>query len=186
MKPTLSQVTEATLLGRWYGELRRYEEEFGLPELIDERVLTPEFALGTQLQLMQCFMELKQLVDAPIAPNPLPEPPAPWRAQGSFGDGEVWQARWQGGSWRVIRTMGRQLDGRAWAHVSVSRQGQDRLPTWPEMSAIKEAFLGLELGAIQVHPPASKHVSLGEVLHLWAPLEGHWPLPDFTMGGMSI
>lgn len=184
MMPTLTQMEEATILGRWLREIERADRQFGpLPQ---STYFSPDVVLGSRLQLLQCYNELAQLLDAPIATSELPSPPYPWRARGNFGDGEVWEARWQGSSWRVIRTVSQQLDGRTWAHVSASRYGQDRLPTWPEMSAIKSAFLGNALGAIQVHPPRSQHINLGEVLHLWAPLEGSWPLPDFAQGGISI
>lgn len=184
MRPTLTQIEEATILGRWLRELEEAAEQLG--PLPAKTLFTEDVVIGTRIQLQQCIAELAQLVAAPVPTGSLPHPPLPWRIRGAFGAGEVWEARWQGASWRVIRTVNRQLDGRAWAHVSASRFRQDRLPTWPEMSAIKSTFLGDAIGAVQVHPPRSQHINLGQVLHLWAPLEGTWPLPDFTQGGISI
>jgi hypothetical protein len=54
----------------------------------------------------------------------------------------------------------------------------ERMPTWTELCAIKDLFIGPERYAFQVHPPTSQHVSISHnMLHLWCPLSG-WPFPD--------
>lgn len=60
--------------------------------------------------------------------------------------------------------------GLGWEHVSVSIETQPtKLPTWPEMDAVKRAFWDDEDAVMQLHPPRSKHRSIAEVLHLWRP-----------------
>lgn len=53
---------------------------------------------------------------------------------------------------------------------------------------MKRIFIGDERVAYQVHPPRKDHYAaaalppgprVGTVLHLWAPLEGRPPLPNF-------
>lgn len=68
-------------------------------------------------------------------------------------------------------------------HVSVSvcpgvSGGQPpRLPTWEEMCWVKGLFWGPDELVIQYHPPESEYVRVGEVLHLWKPLDVEIPLP---------
>ncbi len=54
------------------------------------------------------------------------------------------------------------------------------------MCQVKTLFCGEERTAYQVHPPASKHVSIHDkCLHLWTCLDG--PVtPDFTRSGDTI
>lgn len=84
----------------------------------------------------------------------------------------------------VIVTGCVELDGRRWVHASCAKP--DRLPTWQELSLIKEVFIGVDKAAYQVLPPRDKHVNLHPFcLHLWHCLDGD-PLPDFTQGGGSL
>ena len=87
---------------------------------------------------------------------------------------------------RVLMSAGIEEDNRRWLHVSVSRPG--RCPSWEDMDAVKRIFIGDQRVAYQVHPPRSEHYDrpagvagprVGMVLHLWAPLEGTAPLPNF-------
>lgn len=88
---------------------------------------------------------------------------------------------------RVLAEASLEEDGRAWLHVSASRAS--RCPSWEDMDAVKRLFIGDDRVAYQVHPPRSEHFSapsylragprVGTVLHLWAPLEGEPPLPNF-------
>ncbi len=72
-------------------------------------------------------------------------------------------------------------DGRRWLHVSASHK--NRPPTWDKMCEVKRLFIGPDLRAIQVHPPASEYVNIHPYcLHLWACLDGDG-LPDFRKDG---
>lgn len=71
-------------------------------------------------------------------------------------------------------------DGRRWLHCSLT--GPDRVPTWDEQVAAKEAFCGRESCAVMVMPPRSEWVNVDPwCLHWWV-LDGARPLPDFTLG----
>jgi hypothetical protein len=75
-------------------------------------------------------------------------------------------------------------DGRRWLHCSVT--GPDRVPTWEEMVAAKEAFCGAESLAVMVMPPRSEWVNIDpRCLHWWICADGR-PLPDFTQGKRTI
>ncbi|MGC4052889.1 MAG: hypothetical protein QM757_26475 [Paludibaculum sp.] len=89
---------------------------------------------------------------------------------------------------RVILSAAVERDGKPWLHVSFSRM--DRIPSYEDMTDVKDAFVGRDRKALQVLVPADQHVNInGNVLHLWAPLE-HDPLPDFRRerqgGGFGI
>jgi hypothetical protein len=109
-----------------------------------------------------------------------------WRCHTEGEDGEAWFARVKGQPLNVIWSISFEEDGNLWVHVSCSHQS--RVPTWEEMCAIKSVFLGDEVWACQLHPPASQHINIHErVLHLFAPFTNrHWPLPDFTSRTGSI
>jgi hypothetical protein len=84
----------------------------------------------------------------------------------------------------VIGTVSIELDGHVWAHLSASRP--TRLPSWEDMVAVKEIFLGPEQKAVNVIPPRKEYVNLNRcVHHLFACLTGN-PLPDFTHGTGSL
>lgn len=125
------------------------------------------------------------LQDAPETEAQLPKPPPSWTHSQTLGL-PLWMMKSIGNPHRdlaVTRTVGVELDGRMWVHVAVSHP--KRMPTWDDLSLVKRLFIGDERPAVQVHPVASEHYSLrGEgraerVLHLWAPLTGGLPLPDF-------
>jgi hypothetical protein len=86
---------------------------------------------------------------------------------------------------RVLVSAGVEEDGRKWLHVSASRP--NRCPSWEDMDEVKRVFVGDARTAYQVHPPRQEHYNygsgrgprVGTVLHLWAPLEGDPPLPNF-------
>lgn len=62
--------------------------------------------------------------------------------------------------------------GGGWDHVSVSRS--DRCPTWGEMDYVKRRFFREDETAMQLHVPATEHISGHPYcLHLWRPLGGH-------------
>jgi hypothetical protein len=77
-----------------------------------------------------------------------------------------------------------ELDGKRWLHVSCSRR--ERLPSWEDLRAVKDRFIGLEALALQVLPPQSRYINLNpHVLHLWHCVDAE-PVPDFARGGGTI
>lgn len=115
--------------------------------------------------------------------------PSPWRLVEVNLNADHWRARIDGVQLRVIRGLElwpiaaiNQLDDDptliGWWHLSVSRP--DRvLPTWAEMSAVRDWFLDSEAAVYQVMPPRSQYVNDHEVLHLWSRIDGGLILPDF-------
>jgi hypothetical protein len=59
--------------------------------------------------------------------------------------------------------------GGGWDHVSVSCEPGRGLPGWYDLEYIKRLFFKGDETAMQLHVPASEHVSMLEVLHLWRP-----------------
>ena len=75
-----------------------------------------------------------------------------------------------------------------WDHVSVSLP--NRCPNWPEMSYLKSVFWADDETVMQLHVPASDHLSLHPYcLHLWKPQLLEIPRPPSEMvavpGGMK-
>lgn len=59
-----------------------------------------------------------------------------------------------------------------WEHVSVhaidSIYKKKRIPSWMEMSFVKDLFWDTNELVIQFHPPKKDHININEhVLHLW-------------------
>jgi hypothetical protein len=72
---------------------------------------------------------------------------------------------------RVLRSISTTKIGDKWIHLSVSRP--DRLPSWEELSKVKDEFLGAEAEAYQVLAKRSDHVNTHPYcLHLWSPVDG--------------
>lgn len=80
---------------------------------------------------------------------------------------------------RLIHSIARELDGDAWAHVSVSRRDR-ALPTWEQTRDVWWMIYPDALGVIVV-APESKHVNIAEVTHVWGNLSRP-AVPDFTHG----
>lgn len=61
-------------------------------------------------------------------------------------------------------------------HVSVSPTHRNRIPTWNDMSKLKEIFFYPEEEAYQIMPRESEYLhginDLDNVLHLWRPKNG--------------
>lgn len=71
----------------------------------------------------------------------------------------------------VLRSIATTRDERKWVHVSVSRP--DRLPSWEELSKVKDEFIGPNREAYQVLASRKDHVNIhANCLHLWAPMDG--------------
>jgi hypothetical protein len=77
-------------------------------------------------------------------------------------------------------------DGQSWHHVSMSHAA--RVPSWSEMSEAKQRFIGIDVEAYLVHPPAERYINIdGRVLHWWASVERpRGILPDFRSESPGI
>ena len=108
--------------------------------------------------------------------------PAGWKLVQEGADGRAYRSI-AGGHATVIESVGREADGQVWHHVSLGRK--DRRPTWDELAAVKEAFVGNRYAYI-VFPPRARYVNLHpNVLHVFSCLEGPEGrrLPEFSVGG---
>lgn len=95
---------------------------------------------------------------------------------------------------RAFVDAGRELDGRRWLHVSVSRH-DGKLPRWRDLVEVRGIFVPAHLSALHVIPRPTSHYDAGraghmpvgrrEVMHLWACLDGD-ATPDFlrSRGGV--
>jgi len=71
---------------------------------------------------------------------------------------------------RVIRSFSTIKGGEKWVHISVSRP--DRLPSWEELTKVKNEFLGEDVEAYQVLPRKEDYVNTHRYcLHLWMPAD---------------
>lgn len=74
--------------------------------------------------------------------------------------------------------------GEGWDHVSVSRP--TRCPNWPEMSFIASLFFADDEVAMQLHVPASDHISNHPYcLHWWRPHDVEIPRPPAIFVGVK-
>jgi hypothetical protein len=107
--------------------------------------------------------------------------PNDWRFIQRFGDGGAWQRR---DGLRVLVTvapMNAFGDRREWMHISMSREA--RLPNWDDMKETKNIFAPDRFG-YQIFAPPSEHVNIHQFcLHIWIPLTGELPIPNFGEGG---
>ena len=92
----------------------------------------------------------------------------------------------------VIVSLERKSDGEVWIHGSVSRRGGG-MPTYDHLMFLKEIAFGPDRTAVQVFPPANRHIDIAgrlrrpiQVLHLWGRYEGNGWLPDMADGGDTI
>lgn len=82
-------------------------------------------------------------------------------------------------------------DGEGWEHVSVHcfrgtnrRTLQSRLPTWREMSYVKDLCWDPEDVVMQLHPKQSEYINQHpHVLHLWRPIGVTIPTPPAILVG---
>jgi len=97
-------------------------------------------------------------------------------------DGAAWQNKTLG--LHVIESVHKELDGKSWKHVSVSRRS--RIPSYEDLVLVKKQFIGEDKTAYQIFPKASHHVNIHPYcLHLWHCIDGD-VTPDFTHGTGSI
>lgn len=86
---------------------------------------------------------------------------------------------WQDKTLRIVAS-----DGLGWQHVSVSREFDNRCPTWEAMCFIKDLFWSDEDWVVQYHPAKSEYVNCHPgCLHLWKPTSGVMPVPDSILVG---
>jgi hypothetical protein len=106
--------------------------------------------------------------------------PDGWTILQPWGDGFAYKYR---NGIRVIVSTGDwpEGSGQDWMHISVSRK--DRLPSWDDMKFVKNTFAEKYFG-YQVFAPPSAHVNIHDFcLHIWVPLTGEPPIPNFGSGG---
>ena len=79
-------------------------------------------------------------------------------------------------------------DGIGWEHVSVragKTSGYSRIPTWREMSFVKDLCWEDEDIVMQLHPRRSEYVNNHpHVLHLWRPTTATIPTPPSIAVGI--
>lgn len=77
----------------------------------------------------------------------------------------------------VLRSLSTMKNGERWIHVSVALPR--RLPSWEELTKIKNEFLGRDANAIQVLASDDTHVNIHYFcLHVWQPLQESSRLPN--------
>lgn len=93
----------------------------------------------------------------------------------------IWRRR-RSDKLRVCASVQSYQDNRPWLHVSFSFKS--KTPTYADMSHVKAVFIGSALPAYMVMPRSIEHFNFHpHCLHLWSPLEGDDPLPDFLEPG---
>lgn len=61
-------------------------------------------------------------------------------------------------------------DENGWEHVSISPKKRFKLPTWNDMSQVKDIFFNENEEVLQLHPKKSEYVDVKDnCLHLWKP-----------------
>lgn len=76
-------------------------------------------------------------------------------------------------------------DGNPWIHASISDCWA--MPTYEDLVELKSVVFGDDRAAVMVLPDKDHHVNIHpRCLHLYGPLDGPMPLPDFSCGGVSI
>lgn len=104
--------------------------------------------------------------------------PAGWTILQRFGDGNAYRYR---NGLKVLVSTAPFEDGREWMHISLSRN--DRIPNYDDVKFVKNTFAEGRF-AYQIFPPLSQNINIHEFcLHLWVPLTGELPLPNFGARG---
>lgn len=111
--------------------------------------------------------------------------PPQWELAMEGDDGVAYRQKQTGMT--VILSGATEQDGRRWLHLSCAMPKKvGRLPSWEQLREAKDLFLGKDKLAVQVLPPADRHINIHDFcLHLWCCLDGD-PVPDFAKGGRSI
>ena len=75
--------------------------------------------------------------------------------------------------------------GAGWNHVSVSPFKKNYIPSWHDMTMIKDIFFNDEEAVIQIHPPKSQYVNnMDNCLHLWECYYREMVLPPSCLVGI--
>ena len=108
--------------------------------------------------------------------------PAGWQFQETTSGPLAGQFRYANKGLLVIFTADRLWgDNKIWLHVSMSRQ--NRLPSYEDMTMVKDIFIGKLRQALQIFPREDRHVNIHPFcLHLWSCIGGDG-LPDFGRHG---
>jgi hypothetical protein len=62
-------------------------------------------------------------------------------------------------------------NGRLWLHVSVSKPGGKKVPTWDDLQTLRRLFVGEDRECYLIFPPKDRYVNLHNVLHLYCCLD---------------
>lgn len=133
------------------------------------------------------MLEVERRLKCGIITNPLPKKSQlPYGFNSPDEDGSH-RAAWfaQVGRFQGLFVLGliAIYEDLAWYHVSFSRK--DKIPSYQDITMIKDEWFGKDLWAIQVHPKADEHVNIAPTcLHLWSCLEDGFHLPDFRFLGV--
>lgn len=75
--------------------------------------------------------------------------------------------------------------GAGWDHISVAPYKRRYVPTWEEMSKLKEMFFKDDEAVIQIHPPKAEYVNnMPNCLHLWRCSYKEMVLPPSILVGI--
>lgn len=108
----------------------------------------------------------------------VPSPPTHWRKFSSPVT-EGLASNWKHAltEMTVLRSLSTMKNGEKWIHVSVALPG--RLPSWEELTKIKNEFLGRGVNALQVLASDDTHANLHFFcLHCWLPLQERSAIPN--------
>ncbi len=95
-------------------------------------------------------------------------PPPMWKKLVEGADGRMWSL--PNRTMTLIESVAIEDDGLVWHHVSIARR--DRTPTWEELAAAKDVFMGNDVEAYVVFPVAAEYVNaIPHCLHVWRCLE---------------
>jgi hypothetical protein len=85
---------------------------------------------------------------------------------------------------RVILSADKELDGKEWIHLSVSRKS--RIPSWDDLVFVRDVFIGRNKKCVQIIPDEASYVNdCVYCLHIWHCIDGDG-LPDFTKGSGKL
>jgi hypothetical protein len=106
---------------------------------------------------------------------------AGWRRAEAGSDGlGIWDNRRR--RLRFVHSVAVEDDGLVWAHISLS-YADGNLPGWYDLREVHWLLYPRRYGYMVV-APKDKHFSVSEVMHVWVPLTGDPPLPDFRHMGL--
>ena len=113
-------------------------------------------------------------------PVPLILTPGWYRMHWPYESQRCWQHQT---NLRVIQEI-ETHDGKEWLHTSMSRP--DRIPSYQDITAVKDQFIGSARKAIIVLPSREEHVNIHPFcLHLYSCLQEDG-LPDFRRQGGGL